>query len=552
MTALALFGAVVLGMAAVHMVRLRVEEHWLTSAQFFAGLETARSGWPRLALSVPLTSPAFYVRMLAAMLLLLAVLAARCAATLPGGLQDGGVWILVDTSASMSAVQEGEPRSAAALRAVRETVQQLQEAAPDAVRCWRINGFHLASAGGVTAREPGALLARLNELLPTALGTDVAVVRSALAEAAADADPACVIRQVAVISDLPAPEWFGDEGPVRAVWRDIAQPVANTGLARLTAVRNPFTGAVAETAVELRAYGPPPPAATLTIIPPNGSPEQRPARWEGDGQWFERIETTTPGAYVFKVEPGGAYRYDDEATIIVPDSSGLRVDWRLADRTWLTRLGWTQDTAAPELRVTANAADTGPAGAALVPMLVVGPGYLGARSDAALISGFREGSPLLNDLNFDIAERMVIPPAVLPDGFLPVLQKSGGGVWLAERADPPAAYVPGLPTGSDDDLGRASSVAFFNALHLLLQRRPAPPLFELTSVDHPAPEGNRLALHPDEGATFQTPRDAGTLDAAGPQEGAIEQALWPALLAAAAACIATERALAAWGGRRWQ
>ncbi|MCK4764563.1 MAG: BatA and WFA domain-containing protein [Candidatus Aminicenantes bacterium] len=105
--------------------------------------------------------------------------------------------------------------------------------------------------------------------------------------------------------------------------------------------------------------------------------------------------------------------------------------------------------------------------------------------------------------------------------------------------------VPGLPTGTNDVKGRVSAALFFNALRVLLQEREFPPLYTLTSPYLPEPEGNRLALHEDEGNTFHVPHSQGGLDEIKPLLGRrIERPLWPFLLLAAALMFLVERVYA--------
>jgi len=96
------------------------------------------------------------------------------------------------------------------------------------------------------------------------------------------------------------------------------------------------------------------------------------------------------------------------------------------------------------------------------------------------------------------------------------------------------------------NVARFSSTVFLNAARWILERRPRPALFTLTSPDQPEPSGNRLALHPGEGNTGRTPRSVGTFDPRAPRGQQAERrlALWPWLVGAAALVFLTERALA--------
>jgi hypothetical protein len=127
-----------------------------------------------------------------------------------------------------------------------------------------------------------------------------------------------------------------------------------------------------------------------------------------------------------------------------------------------------------------------------------------------------------------------------------VLTGRDGAVWIAERPSPLAVYVPGLPIDGDDNLSRFSSTVFFNAARSVLQRRPLPPLFTLTSPESPEPSGSLIALHPGEGNTGRAPRSVGAFDPQARQHQPVERrrAVWPWLVAAAALTFLVERGLA--------
>jgi len=249
--------------------------------------------------------------------------------------------------------------------------------------------------------------------------------------------------------------------------------------------------------------------------------------------YFPWITIANPGAALDPLAP---------KEIDVPPSGPVRVDWRVARREWLARLGWTEDRDNPDLRVlpSIEMLDTRPA-------VVVGSGYTPRSGLAQPVTTFLEASPLVSGLNLDVAERSGMSGAPsLPPGFNAVLSGPESAVWIAERAAPVAAFVPGLPLDGDDNVARFSSTVFLNAARWILERRPRPALFTLTSPDQPEPSGNRLALHPGEGNTGRTPRSVGTFDPRAPRGQQAERrlALWPWLVGAAALVFLTERALA--------
>ena len=181
------------------------------------------------------------------------------------------------------------------------------------------------------------------------------------------------------------------------------------------------------------------------------------------------------------------------------------------------------------------------------PAIVLGSGYTPRTGPAQPVTTFVETSPLVTGLNLDVAERSGMSGAPsLPPGFNPVLTGPDSAVWIAERAAPVAAFVPGLPLDGDDNVARFSSTVFLNAARWVLERRPRPALFTLTSPEQPEPSGNRLALHPGEGNTGRTPRSIGAFDPRAPRGRQTERRLplWPWLVGAAALVFLTERGLA--------
>ena len=185
-----------------------------------------------------------------------------------------------------------------------------------------------------------------------------------------------------------------------------------------------------------------------------------------------------------------------------------------------------------------------------IPTIIIGSGYTrtGAKNtEPSVIRDFMEASPLLADVNLDAVETLKLGGIELPENFQPVLRGMDGKVWLAQAETPLRAFVPGLPTGTDDVIGRFSATVFFNAVRWLLQKRDLPALYTLTSPLEPTPAANRLALHKDEGNTQRVPRSSGKLENLKPITGkGAGIPLWPILVLAAVVLFLIERALAAW------
>jgi hypothetical protein len=250
------------------------------------------------------------------------------------------------------------------------------------------------------------------------------------------------------------------------------------------------------------------------------------------------------------LSPGGAYVFDDSAVIKIDEGQLIRVDWQLPDRRLPREMAWVEDKTNPHLRVTSSW--TIPMD---IPTIIIGPGYSGTGgsgtgvrdTEPTVIRDFMETSPLLADVNLDAVETLKLAGIELPGNFQPVLRGMDGKVWLAQGENPLRAFVPGLPTGTDDVTGRFSATVFFNAVRWLLQKRDLPALYTLTSPLEPAPAGNRLALHKDEGNTQRVPRSSGKLENLKPVTGkGAGIPLWPILVMAAVVLFLTERAIAAW------
>jgi VWA domain-containing protein len=553
------FGALAAALFVIYMARPNFRRAVLSAALFFRD-DPVLGSTSRIAWSTPHPTPLFYLQLSVVLLLLLAVPHCPAAAVMDHSVKTG-VRVLVDRSASMSTRQNGATRFDAAVAALRSLVAPQQSA----IACFTLSAFDselttIADNVGSTAE----LVDLVSRLQPRPLGTELSLVQRALADAPAQSraagpraaplstvavakvDNGCATGPTIVVSDMPAPPWMESQnGPASRgdVWIDVSQPVPNAGIVDLVDTRDRVSGQVQRVRVLVSAFaGMPTANVTLTVSTPDGAVRTQPVQaWDGPTGSVDVIPSL-PGRYTFHVNPGGAYRYDDDAAIDVPPSRPVRVDWRVARREWLARLGWTEDRDNPDLRVlpSIEMLDTRPA-------IVLGSGYTPRTGLAQPVTTFLETSPLVSGLNLDVAERSGMsgaPP--LPPGFNAVLSGPESAVWIAERAAPVAAFVPGLPLEGDDNVARFSSTVFLNAARWILERRPRPALFTLTSPDQPEPSGNRLALHPGEGNTGRTPRSVGVFDprAQRGQQAERRLALWPWLVGAAALVFLTERALA--------
>jgi hypothetical protein len=542
------FAALAAALVVIYMARPNFRRTVLSAALFFRDDPVLGSA-SRIAWSTPRPTPLFFLQLSVLLLLLLAVPHCPAAAVMDRSVKTG-VRVLVDRSASMSTQQNGATRFDAAVAALRSAASPQQSA----IGCFTLSAFDLelvTIAENVTSAAD--LLALVSRLQPRPLGTELSLVERALNEAprtaplstvaSAKVEGACATGTTIVVSDMPAPPWMDRPASRGDVWIDVSQPAPNAGLVDLVDNRDRVSGEVRRVRAVVGTFGGMATSnVTLSVRSPDGTSRTHPVEaWDGPTGSVD-VNLPQPGRYAFQVNPAGAYRYDDEAGIDVPRSGPVRVDWRVARREWLTRLGWTEDRDNPDLRVLPSIEMLD-----LRPAIVVGSGYGPRSGPAQPVTTFLETSPLVAGLNLDVAERSGMREAPsLPPGFTAVLSGPGGEVWIAERAMPVAAFVPGLPLEGDDNVARFSSTVFLNAARWILERRPRPPLFTLTSPEQPEPSGNRIALHPGEGNTGRTPRSVGTFDPRAPRGRQTERRrpLWPWLVGAAALVFLTERGLA--------
>jgi hypothetical protein len=443
----------------------------------------------------------------------------------------------------MSTQQDGATRFDAAIAALRSVATPQQSA----IACFTLAAFDLElTTIAENVASTGELIELVSRLEPRPLGTDLSLVERALADAPRTAPAVCATGTTIVVSDMPAPAWMErPDGPASRgdVWIDVSQPALNAGIVDLVDNRDRVSGEVQRVRIVVGTFnGMVTSNVTLSVTSPDGTVRRHPVEaWDGPTGSVNVIPSQ-PGRYTFHVNPGGAYRYDDDAAIDVPPSGPVRVDWRVTRREWLTRLGWIEDRDTPDMRVVPSIEmlDSRPA-------IVLGAGYAPRIGPAQPVTTFLETSSLVTGLNLDVAERSGMKAAPsLPPGFNAVLSGPENVVWIAERAMPVAAFVPGLPLDGDDNVARFSSTVFLNAARWILERRPRPPLFTLTSPEQPEPSGNRIALHPGEGNTGRPPRSVGRFDPRAPRGGQTERrlSLWPWLVGAAALMFLTERGLA--------
>jgi hypothetical protein len=533
----------------VHMTRTRFRRREVSVARFFRELPQPKERQRRIELSNPLRSASLYPQAVFLGLLLAALLplvrGCRLAAE-----KDLGLWVVVDTSYSMATDQYGALRLELAKQEALAFLERAESLAGDRPPCLRLSSFDMEVQEHLPAsRSSAAFRSRLAELQVRRLGSELSQLQqvlSSITEPIADGDDlsSCQPTHRLVISDLPAPNWVGEQAAT-LIWRDVSQPVDNCGITDLNAERNLLTGAVRALTITATAYGRPPAAARLQITAPDGEETGQPVAWLASGVWRHRLQHLQPGIYRFQLEPGGAFAGDDRAVVAIPAGSTIRVDWQLPRQTLAQQLGWIIDPEQAQLQVVQLGYPAGDQ-----PVLVVGDHY--GRGRGGEIARFEEGDPLLAGLNFDVAESLGIGGVEPPPGFTPVLA-GADGTWVARRSKPPGVYLPGLPTTGDEEQRHFSATLLFNGLRWLLAGSDPQPLYTLTSPAEPEPAATRIALHPGEGRTDHLPASRGDIEVIRPLSREQEQEpAWPWLLALAGLLLSVEQGLAAFGGARWR
>ena len=539
------FTGLFLSVFIIHMIRPRFQRRRISSLQFFAGLPPARTGPSRFRMGNPFRSRPLYLQLLILATLLYALYQADKTYSAPAEL-GFGVWIAVDTSASMSTLEAGQTRLELARREALAILQRVDASRGGLDLCVKISGFHMGWDHQGSMAQMGAARAALGNLQVRPLGTNLNLIRRLFGELERQNPESCRVTQLVVLSDQPAPTWSVRQPGLEMVWRQVGGPVENLGFTAVTPVRDPLTGLVKHLEFGITNYGNPGTLVKLSVKDEQGDVVFEASRALGAEEtwpcaWLQPL----PGRYTAVIEPGGAYGYDDQVSFPIGDHESIRVDWHLPDKALLQQLGWAEDNTDPHLRVRAPPFDSLPS-----PTLYVSQSGSGnASTEKHEIRDFYEASPLLADLNLDVGESLGWSGTALPQGFQAVLRRMDGSVLLAQRESPPAVLVPMLPGETQSSEGKFAATSFFNGVRWLLENRPLEPLTTLTDMRHPEPQGNRLVLHENEGNTRLPQRSFGRVETIQPvRQVPSEFPLWPLLLTLAVVFMVMDRLLAFYKG----
>ncbi|MGQ0566451.1 MAG: hypothetical protein ACT4OK_15465 [Gemmobacter sp.] len=528
MLALLLASAAGAGLLAWHMQRRAPLPLRLSFARLLPEPPVSEAPERRFALTLPLRSAGFWLRMLAVALAIAALmldLDRRAGA----GDQGIGLRIVLDVTHSMGLPEGDGTRLDAAQSVAEAALARLPAAAGSAPTCAE------AVIVGASAGAPGPVqdLARAT-VLPQ--GGEVSVLVAAAAAPVAD----CPLTHVLVLTDAlrPATDW--PEATPLLLWHQIGEPLPNSGLRGVTFAPPGLGRARAVLRIEVASHGDTAPPGAWLDGPGGRVPVPLDASADRDGLWLGEVAVAAGGPHLAGLDGGGAYGGDDRMAFDLPQVAGLALDWRLGD-------------------LPAPRGTTGGPGALLVadlgglapqdldrPLLATYPGWPGA-AQGGRIGAFVQDRALLSAINLDVFERLAPRPlqGALPPGFVPVLTDAAGAVHVARRSDPPGLIVP-APLRDGGETEALSLSLFFAALADLAGRGQVTPAVEWRDA-----EGGTITDAARESDTARRLEPPPAPDLIAPRAmPAPEVPVWPLLALLALALLLAERALTLWRGLR--
>lgn len=548
---LTLIGALV----ALYSSRPRFRRRVVSAWQFLDRVPEAKGHPLRLAFNRPKLSTRFWLQLSVLVLALAAVLSVALDIAY-GPRERLGVWLLVDTSYSMTTRHGDVTRMGLARQQARAVVARTLAGPNGADPCLRLAAFDVGRRDIATSVIESEMMLAIDNLAVQPAGTDLGIVRRAMA---APVGEGCPITHVVVISDRSRPEPVPLDrtagGARRLIWLSVGQAARNFGLIDISADRDPFSGRVAVVTATVQAWGTVAEYPGVAVTAPEGGAVRvERLTTAGNGPpWRVRFVPEAPGDYRIAIPADDAYDGDDHAILTIAavdeatgEAGPLPVDWQLDDRSLADGLGWAASgTRSPVLRVVGDAAiDRWSASADGPPLLVVGSGY--GSMHPTPVGSFLEQHPVRDLVNLDVLEQSGASTLRLPAEWTIALADENGRAWVGVRERPRAVRIPGLPSGGDGPVDLLSATLFFNALNWLFDTAATSLAVTWTTPDGtPILQGEtewvvergEAAQHRDEG-----------LDSLSPITGEPGGApIWPWLVVAASGLFAVERAMAA----RW-
>ena len=170
---------VMAGLAAVtiglHMARPRSNRRIVSSAPFFQRLPVAERSSRRWSISNPLSLP-LLARLLVLSLLLWALIPLLFSLTRPST-QGIALWVLLDTSGSQAAEENGNKRIDSAKEEIEHAISAARTEVGDGPICLRLSTFDIVSKHWPPTTNIESFLQTLETVRPRALGTDLSLVR---------------------------------------------------------------------------------------------------------------------------------------------------------------------------------------------------------------------------------------------------------------------------------------------------------------------------------------------------------------------------------------
>ena len=449
----ALAGA--LGVVAWYMQRQAPRRVALSFARLLPDPPENTPPEPRFNMRPPVRSPAFWFHLIAVIMALVALWLDydhnRATPT-----QAIGVRFVVDTSYSMSVLQNGETRLELAMRALDTHRKTARELAADSPYCDEV-----ILVSNVSHNPINADLA-LAQAVSSFRGADKAALVSAARAEAGE----CGLTHTVVLTDQTKPAIRSDDANGHSpalLWHQIGDPSANAGLFSVSLEQAGFLEKGSTLSVVVAVHGKMQPP-TLTLEAPDGATQELRLTQSLDrnDRYVAQARIRGTGEYRALLETQDALSGDNQVVFQVFATNQVTLNWNLPGfqappGAGVSSVGLTvipvSDATPEDLRR---------------PILLT-RGEWPARASPGLVGAFVGDHPLVDPLNLDIVESFMptVPQQGLPNGFQPVLTNDKGEVLIAERIDPPGFIVPEPRLDGHPDSAALSLTVFLSALDIL-------------------------------------------------------------------------------------
>lgn len=550
----------IIGLIILYMIHPYYKPYQLSSAHFFEPLLQGSNPNQRISLKTVIFSVPFWIQLSVFLCLIGGMLLASQGIANHKKADTVGILLSIDTSASMTTKYQEGIRFDAAITESQNLIthlDKLQVKHRDIKFCVSLLTFDSGGAQDIVNNVSlNQLRDFIDSLYPRLLGTNlnaIRVIRERINDPDTQTSHDCPITHMVVITDMPAPEWVSqDDAGIQVIWRQIAEPVNNVGINRITPVEQALFGWSGGIEIEVVVYGNPPPETIITIEDEEGTTVyQNSLYWSAPNSQLLRTEIDQSGFYNVSVTPGGDYLHDDQVTILIPQFEQIRYDWQLSTTPppYLEALGWVPDTENPNIKIVPLDGIIGG-----IPTLIVGDYYSLGSGDE--IKYFEDKTGILNNINLDAIEQLNIR-GISSLESMPhelILSDTSKRVLIAANRNAPFVYIPVPPSINRDlVLDVVSQTLFFNAIRWLLNHTTMPELYKLTSNLEPVPIQNIVALHSGEGNTALSIIHHGELSDIQPVVTNLnDNPLWMLLAMIGVSILVIERLFALKGHRRWQ